>query len=707
LPKGQDLPNDQRLQPLKDLNGYFPFVAPDSNFDWAMRSNAVKTRLLVANGLWPEPEKTPLNPVVHGRIDQGEYTIDKVYFESVPGFYVTGNLYRPKNATGRRPAVLCPHGHWPNGRFHDAGEGKAKQQIDVGAETLANAGRSPLQARFVHLARMGYIVFHYDMIGYADNVQISFQLAHKFAKQRPEMNTNENWGFYSPQAESHLQSIMGLQTWGSIRAVDFMLTLPDVDPDRLAVTGASGGGTQTMFLAALDSRIAVSAPAVMVSTAMQGGCTCENCSLLRVGTGNVEFAALFAPKPQLVISADDWTKEMPSKGFPELQKLYAMQGNADSVAHNAHLQFKHNYNGVNRKRMYEWFNKHLEIEADTVERDFKRLGADELTVWNEDHPKPASGDAVERKLLREMHERWQTQLGEIMQKEPRRKSKKALLQHNRLIQDGIGTVIGAGVPDLDNVHFHRSAVSRPSETVEVVAGLLQNSELQSELPVVMIKPERWRETTTVWLDAAGKSALFDTDGTPIAPVQKLLANGVAVIGVDLLLYQGEFLKGGAAPTQTRKVANPREAASYTHAYNHALLAHRVHDVLTAIAWAQGDGARKVHLVGLKGAGHWAAAARAVAQHDVEKAAIDTDGFRFGRVPDIRHPDFLPGGAKYGDIPGMLWAAGPHHKLWLAGETEATAAAAISRYKAFGRYNLKLAEPADATSVAAVDWLLKK
>src|SRR5436853_101375 len=146
--------------------------------------------------------------------------------------------------------------------------------------------------RCVQLARMGCVAFFYDMIGYADSQQISQQIAHGFAKQRPEMNAAENWGLFSPQAETHLQSVMGLQTWDSIRALDFLASLPDVDPERIGVTGASGGGTQTFILCALDPRPAVAFPAVMVSTAMQGGCTCENASLLRVDTGNIEIQGL-------------------------------------------------------------------------------------------------------------------------------------------------------------------------------------------------------------------------------------------------------------------------------------------------------------------------------------------------------------------------------------------------------------------------------
>ncbi len=254
----------------------------------------LRARMRITQGLWPMPAAGPLHAVVHGKQDMGDYTIEKAYLETLPGFFTTGSLYRPKQE-GKRPGVLCPHGHWANGRFHDAGMAAAERELEQGAEVNLEAARSPLQARCVQLARMGCIVFHYDMIGYADSQQLSYDLVHRFAKQRPEMNGPERWGFFSPRAESRFQHVMGLQTLSSLRAVDFLESLPDVDPSRIAVTGASGGGTQTFMLAALDPRIAAAFPAVMVTTAMQGGCTCENACGLRIDTGNVEFAALFAP----------------------------------------------------------------------------------------------------------------------------------------------------------------------------------------------------------------------------------------------------------------------------------------------------------------------------------------------------------------------------------------------------------------------------
>src|SRR5919108_699085 len=174
-------------------------------------------------------------------------------------------------------------------------------------------------------------------------------------------------------AELRAQSFMGLQTYNSVRALDFLLSLPEVDAKRIGVTGASGGGTQTFILCAIDDRPAVAFPAVMVSTEMQGGCVCENCSYLRQGTGNVEIAGLFAPKPLAMSGAHDWTIEIETKGLPELKALYRLYGAEDRVMARAFPQFKHNYNQVSREVMYNWFNKHLRLgqPEPVVEKPFE------------------------------------------------------------------------------------------------------------------------------------------------------------------------------------------------------------------------------------------------------------------------------------------------------------------------------------------------
>ncbi|MBM3835495.1 MAG: acetylxylan esterase [Verrucomicrobia bacterium] len=671
LPQGT-LPNDKRLQPPKDLDGYFPFQVSKTPEEWSKRAERVRQQILVSQGLWPMPTKTPLNPVIHGKIERDDYTVEKVYFESVPGFFVTGNLYRPKGKSGKLPGVLCPHGHWTNGRFTDAGVEGVRKEIAQGAERFEEGGRSPLQARCVQLARMGCVVFHYDMIGYADSQQISFELAHRFAKQRPEMNAAENWGLYSPQAEAHLQSVMGLQTLNSIRSLDFLLSLPEVDPQRIACTGASGGGTQTFLLSAIDPRVAVSFPAVMVSTAMQGGCTCENSCLLRVGAGNIEFAALYAPKPLGMTSADDWTKEMTTKGFPELQQHYKMMGAADKVMLKALVHFGHNYNAVSRGALYGWVNKHFKLgfSEPILESDYKRLTKEEMSVWDDKHPKPEGGPEFERKLLRWLTEDSATQLKEM-----------APAQDQKTVAPAMNILIGRNLAEAGDVEWDLKEKKDRGGYLEM-SGLLRNTTHGEELPIAFLYPKQWNGQSIVWLDERGKSGLFTArDAEPQEEIRRLLDAGATVIGVDLL-YQGEFLADGKPAAKTRRVKNTRESAAYTFGYNHTLFAQRVHDILTVVKFVRNyeRKTKTLHLVGLGATGPLAAAARAQASDAIDGAVIETNGFRFAKVTDIHDVNFLPGAAKYGDVAGMIKLGKEIPILLLdepqQGEPKATRASAV-------------------------------
>ena len=384
LPPGK-APADARLTRVRLLTDKDFFFTPPTDLKaWETRRRELREQILVATGLWPMPEKTPLNAVIHGKIDRDEYTIEKVFFASHPGHYVTGNLYRPKGKSEKLPAVLVAHGHWTNARLADFGAKVAEEQLKIGAEKTAESARFIHQAMCVQLARMGCVVFQYDMVGHSDSKDIGHAQ-----------------GFLDADAQLRLQSFMGLQTWNSIRSLDFVLGLPEVDPKRVAMTGASGGGTQTFILGAVDDRLSVAFPAVMVSTAMQGGCVCENCSLLRQGTGNVEMAAIFAPKPLGMTGADDWTKEIETKGLPELKALYKLYGAEDKVMAKCFPEFKHNYNQVSREVMYNWFNRHLDLgqKEPVVERPFVPVPPAELSVFDDKHSHPA--DAVNAERLRQ------------------------------------------------------------------------------------------------------------------------------------------------------------------------------------------------------------------------------------------------------------------------------------------------------------------
>lgn len=640
---------DIRHQPPKDLNGYFPFNPPSSLSEWDARKDYVRRQILVAEGLWPMPTKTPLNAVIHGKIEREGYTVEKVYFESVPGFYVTGNLYRPTSPKGKVPCIMFAHGHWQDARLSIAADDAVRREIAAGGERFERGGKSIFQSLCVQLARMGCVVWQWDMLSDSDSKQIPREVVHRFDKQRPEMNTTENWGLFSAQAESHLQSIMGLQTLNAVRGLDFLLSLPEVDPERTAITGASGGGTQTMLLAAIDDRIQLSFPCVMVSTAMQGGCTCENASLLRINTGNVEFAGLFAPKPQGMNTANDWTKEMATKGFPDLQKLYTTFGKKDNVLLVRGEHFPHNYNAVTRSAFYTFVNKHFKLgfPSPVIEQDYEPLTKEQLTVWDDKHPAPKAADPeFERKLLRWLTEDAQKQLADA--------------DPEKVLRPAIEIVIGRSYDKAGAVEWELKDKQDRGDHLEMT-GALKNTTYNEEINVAWLYPKNWNGRVVVWLDDKGRSGLQNDD------VKKLVAGGAAVVGADLLFQGGEPVK------ETRVVANPREFAGYTHGYNHALFAQRVHDVLSLVTFLRNTkvGAhpspKTVCLAGFgEQTGPISVAARALAGGAVDRAAVDTHGFRFGKVLSYRDPMFLPGGSKYLDLPGFIKLNGSN-ALWMKGE----------------------------------------
>ena len=645
---------DVRQREPKDLNGYFPFSPPASLSEWDARRDYVRRQILVAEGLWPMPARTPLNPVIHGKVEGDGFTVEKVYFESAPGFFVTGSLWKPAKITGKVPAVLFAHGHWKDARLALTEPDKVRQEIAIGGERFEKGGRSIFQSLCIQLARMGCIVWQWDMLSDSDSVQFSRELVHTFAQQRPEANKTENWGLYSPQAESNLQSIMGLQTLNAVRGLDFVLSLPEVDARRVAITGASGGGTQTMLLSAIDDRIALSFPCVMVSTAMQGGCTCENASLLRIDTGNVEFAGLFAPKPLGMNSANDWTKEMAAKGFPELQKLYELHGKKDNVFLLRGEHFQHNYNAVTRSAFYTFLNKHFKLggPSPVIERDYEPLTREQLTVWDDKHPAPKAADPdFERRLLRWFKEDADKQLSAAASNQE---------GVEKLLRPALEIVIGRTYAGAGKVEWNLGDKQDRGDHLEMT-GTLTNTTFQEELPVVWLYPKQWNGRVVIWLDDKGKAGIRNDD------VKKLVASGSAALGADLLFQGGEPVK------QTRVVKNPREFAGYTHGYNHALFAQRAHDVLSLVTFlrntrvGQHPNPTAVCLAAFgEQTGPIAVAARALAGPAVDRAAADTHGFRFGKVLDYRDPMFLPGGSKYLDLPGFIALNGTN-ALWLKGE----------------------------------------
>jgi hypothetical protein len=669
-------PNDYRLKAPKTLNDYFPFRVPATKDEWETRRTQVREQLLIANGLWPLPEKPPLNAVVHGKIERDGYTIEKAYFAALPGHIVCGNLYRPAAALEeKRPGVLFAHGHWANGRFHDAGEKAAQQSVKAGGETDLDRGRFFMQVLPATLARLGFVVFHYDMVGYADTTAIPHAA-----------------GFKDAAALLRLQSAMGLQTWNSIRALDFLMSLPDVDTQRIGMTGASGGGTQTFILGAIDDRLAAAFPAVMVSTAMQGGCVCENAPYLRVDTGNVEFAALFAPKPLAFSAANDWTKEFMTKGFPELQRLYALYDKEDKVAAKAWLEYGHQYNQHAREFMYSWFSKHLLGKDEPVsEKPFQPVPPKELSVFDADHPRPTDEHDVAT-LREQMAAASDAQMANLTPKDAA-----SLAKFRTVVGAALRVMVGDELPQevvvrkgpLESKHdgffMHRAVLGRQDEADAVPSAGVYGPNAAAGKPLV------------VWVHPKGKASLLDGHKLA-APVQALVDAGCSVVAPDVFGV-GELALSEPYPVNT-------DYAGYTYGYNRTVLGNRVHDILTLIAFGRSlVKAETIHLVGWGEAGSWVVLAKALAGDAVSKTAADLNRFRFDKITDPADPMMLPGAVKYGGLGAFLALCAPGAVLAHNHAGTGTGQLADAAYTAAGAKE-KLTRSADQLDAAkVVEWLL--
>ena len=671
---------------LRDLNtSYFPFTPVKSAEAWAARAAECRLRVLLASNLHPMPDKTPLNAVVHGRVERDDYTIDRVFFESLPGHFVTGSLYLPKKKPAKMPGILCPHGHWPDGRFMDRGIGTAamKKEIETKAEERECASRSPLQARCVHLARMGCAVFHYDMVGYADSAQFcdkDGKVLHRHGF-RPELAGTEpgKWGFITPQADLRLQGYFPLQTWNSVRAVDFMLTIEGVDAKRIGITGASGGGTQSMVSSGIDDRIAASFPCVMVSTAMQGGCTCENAHHLRVNQGNIDIAALTAPRPLGMTSADDWTKELETKGLPDLKNLYAMLGVPDKVTAHLATQFPHNYNLPSRLAMYHFFNKHfaLGLPEPIQERDFVVSSKEELTVWTAEHPRPSgdqAGDAHELAVCK-----WFTEQDEKHITGPLFGADAAAKEKAREIaRSAWELMIGRAPPAAQEVTFELGKKEERGGHL-FMDGVTRLVPATEEIPCAFLYPKSWNGTAALWLSMKGNdSVIGGADGAPTPAAQKLLDAGIAVACPTLYLPDAkENAKVGYSVKA--KPGEFGQFSGYFYGYNPSLFAQRVRDAMTMVTMMRNHPnkpAQKVILVGVDGAGAIAAAAGALTRDVVDRVVLDTEGFRFTSLESSWDHRFVPGAAKYGDVPGLIALNNPE-KITVFGENQKGGAEAVA------------------------------
>ncbi len=561
---------DSRNKYTPDDNTHFVMPAYSSLSEWQSRKLQLRTQILSSAGLSPMPPKTPLNPASYGRVERDGaardgYSIDKVMIETLPGYYLGGNLYQPLRRSGKLPAVLLAHGHWKYGRLQN--------EVEYSVPALA-----------VNLARQGYVVFAYDMVGYND----TRQTPHSFGGQDEQL-----WGF----------SPFGLQLWNSIRSVDYLISLPNVDPGRIAITGASGGGTQTFMLAAVDERVRFAAPVNMISASMQGGDPCEDAPGLRFGTFNAEIAAVIAPRRMLMVSSTrDWTRHTPYEEFPAIRGIYELYGGRNRLR-SVQVDAPHNYNKESREAVYRFFGEHMLGQRDASalkDREFQQEQDEDLLVLKDGKP-PANALNYEGLL-----DAW---------KQIARRQSEAASADLPAIRERLRQALATEWPtrlaseiDHENILLSRVGVADRVGGLYIATG--------SKEATLVIHPRG--------AEAARRTPL----------VQNLLDSGQSVMMIDT------FQTGNSHAYRNR-------SNRYFLTYNRSDDANRVQDILTALAFLKMNHSGPIHVAGLENAGVWSLFAAAVAPIDVTISA-NLDGFD-GSDESFRKGFFVPGVQRAGGL----------------------------------------------------------
>ena len=464
-------PDDDRLRMTRHTGTRYPITRFHSREEVERRREELRFNLRMAAGLYPWPEKTLLHTKYEDVGTYEGYSVKKIMFESYPGMWSTGNLYLPHPLPEKAPAILNVIGHWANQRLTRMDTADYPQQ-------LAN------------FARMGFVCLVTDMIGMVDSRQVS----HDYGREEKEL-----W----------LSNGLGIQLWNNIRALDLLCSLPYVDADHIGVTGASGGGSQTLFLSLADDRITAAAPINMISLHMQGGCQCENAAGLRRTTDNVEMCAMIAPRALFLAGSDgDWTHNLETAELPAVLEAYRQYGAEDMVDHFYQLA-PPQYNEKTRQRVYRFFARHLmgrDIEWEEQPIEVEDLQA--LTWFRGEGRAPGFANDEEYFVA---HKAELTARIAALPAEERRK-------------------MLAWVTGIRENHYHQIQISQETAEGVTVSRSVIFGENGEKLPVVTLTPDGSDgKRVCLALGESGKDCLDHPH------VRAMLAEGITVVSGDLFL----------------------------------------------------------------------------------------------------------------------------------------------------------------------------
>ena len=566
------------------------------------------------------PEKPPLDARIWNRIERDGYTVEKVWFQSLPGLYVGGSLFRPIDPQPKsHPGILSPHGHAQLGR-------------------LSESDMASYQARGLTFARIGCTAFMWDMIDYNDSAR------HLSGSYEDESYAGVHRAPWAHEANERLLwnlNALGFQLWNSIRALDFLCQLPEVDPERLACTGESGGGTQTYNLYAVDDRLDAAAPVCMVSAYMQGGCVCENAPLLRIDTNNVEIGATIAPKPLLLVSStQDWTQHTPEVEYPAIKSIYELYDAGHRVSQ-VQVDAPHGYNKAMRQAVYRWLAGWFDLPIDQsyTEPPYETEPRENLLAFIDGLPDGAI--ANHHDLIQQCITAARTQLETY-----RPDTLDKLGENRRVLGHALRIAVGY---DSSSAAWQRRADTQFAG-LPCTDGLLVGSRRGVRVPLRVFSPDIPAGSAILLIHPQGVNALY----SPI--VRDLVAGGRTVYAIDPF--------GAGRNIGEQNPQEPRGSTSFFTTFNRTDDAERVYDAVLALRTILSTASQRVDVVGFGRAGLWTLIAGAVLEPRatrcrfvLDMAGFDTsdDGAYLCQLP-------IPGILRAGGLPNAAALAAPHDLL---------------------------------------------
>ncbi|WP_373512549.1 alpha/beta hydrolase [Persicitalea sp.] len=460
--------------------------------DWQQRQLLLQKKMTAALG--PFPPKTPLNPVVTGRLDRQDFTVEKLYFESQPGYYVNAALFIPKNKPGKLPAIVYTCGH-----TDIAFRGEVYQRV------------------IINLVKKGFVVLTFDPVGQGERKdyqdvpgKISGTREHSYAGAQLFLSGVSPASYFA---------------WDGIRAVDYLISRPEVDASRIGITGRSGGGTQATYIAALDDRVRVAALECYITTfdkllKSRGPQDAEQNLFHGIANGLdlPDFIEIRAPKPTLLIGTtnDIFSIQGFRDAYHEARRAYQAFGQPENLQ-KVEDDAEHASTRKNREATYTFFQKHLDNPGSGEDQEVDFFSAAELDII----PEKDSANFAKRETLFSLNTKYTT--GLLQKRKEHQKGKPLTLKG---LRESVIAHSGYETPPAEREVIFSGRILRPGDAIEKY---LVKGAGEYYLPVLHLKPKNSNGKSVLWLDGRGKAAAL----APGETADQLANEGYDIIAADL------------------------------------------------------------------------------------------------------------------------------------------------------------------------------